>query len=147
MLYGYLTKGNVGLSDGHFVTGSGVRLLAAQKPIKRPGWWRGKFALFWMLATGAGRMGNSCPKADSPTDNRWASAFIDRGKGGLCAEPAQAAPTGILKLVIGGLTSVLLMVFSTVSLQFQGRFVPISLRAVLGIVAAYVMATVRSSCS
>ena len=39
------------------------------------------------------------------------------------------------------------MVLSTVSLQFQGRFVPISLRPVLGIVAAYVMTVVWSSCS
>jgi len=30
---------------------------------------------------------------------------------------------------------------STVNLQFQGQFVPISLRTVLGIVATYVMAT------
>ena len=38
------------------VTKSGVQLLATQKPIKRPGWWKGKFALFWMLATmGEGR--------------------------------------------------------------------------------------------
>ena len=36
------------------VTESGVRLLAAQKPIKKQGWWKGNFALFWMLATGEG---------------------------------------------------------------------------------------------
>ena len=29
----------------------GVWLSAAQKPISRPGWWKGKFALFQMLAT------------------------------------------------------------------------------------------------
>ena len=41
-----------------------VRLLAAQKPINRPGWWKGKFALFQMLATGAGgRMADISPKA------------------------------------------------------------------------------------
>ena len=39
------------------------------------------------------------------------------------------------------------IVLSTVSLQLQGRFVPISLRPILGIVAAYVMATVWSPCS
>ena len=33
------------------VTESGIWLLIAQKPIKRPSWWKGKFALFWMLAT------------------------------------------------------------------------------------------------
>ena len=71
---------------------------------------------------------------------------MDGGKG-LRAETAQSALTVILKLVIGGLTSVILIVLSTVSLQFQGQFVPISSRAVLRIVATYVMATVWSSCS
>ena len=32
----------------------GFWLLAAQKPINRPGWWKEKFALFQMLATEAG---------------------------------------------------------------------------------------------
>ena len=45
------------------------------------------------------------------------------------------------------MTSIILIVLSTVSLQFQGWFVPISLRPVLRIVAAYVMATAWSSCS
>ena len=40
-----------------------------------------------------------------------------------------------------------MIVLGTVHLQFQGRFVPISLRPVLRIVAAYVTATVWSSCS
>ena len=31
---------------------SGVWLLAAQKSIKKKGWWKGKFALFWMSAIG-----------------------------------------------------------------------------------------------
>ena len=83
----------------------------------------------------------------SPTpDSQWARAFIDRGRR-LRAETAQSALTVILKLVIGGLTSVISIVLSTVNLQFQGRFVSISLRPVLGIVAAYVMATAWSSCS
>ena len=30
---------------------SGVLLLTALKPLKRQGWWKGKFALFWMPAT------------------------------------------------------------------------------------------------
>ena len=63
------------------------------------------------------------------------------------AETAQSALMVILKLVIGGLTSVILIVLGTVNLQFQGWFVSISLRPVLGIAAAYVMATVWSSCS
>ena len=39
------------------VTESGVELLTAQKLIKRQGWWKGKFVLFWMLATGVGGVG------------------------------------------------------------------------------------------
>ena len=31
----------------------GVQLLAAQKPLQRGGWWKGKFALSWWPATGA----------------------------------------------------------------------------------------------
>ena len=50
--------------------------------------------------------------------------------------------TVILKLVIGGLTSIILIVLGTVNLQSQGPFVPISLRPVLGIVVAHVLGTV-----
>ena len=59
----------------------------------------------------------------------------------------ESALTVILKLVIGGLTSVILIVLSKINLQFQGCVFPISLRPVLRNVAAYVMATVWSSCS
>ena len=62
-------------------------------------------------------------------------------------ETAQSALIVILKLVIGCLTSVILIVLSTVSLQFQGQFVPISLRPVFGIVATYVLAAAWSSCN
>ena len=52
--------------------------------------------------------------------------------------------TVIFKLFIGGLTSVILIiVLSTVNLQFQED----SLRSVLEIVTAYVTATVWSSCN
>ena len=64
------------------------------------------------------------------------------GGRGRHAERAQSSLTVIFKLVTGGLISVILVVLGTVNLQFQGHFVPISLRPVLGIVAAYVMATV-----
>ena len=53
----------------------------------------------------------------------------------------------VFKLVISGLTSVILIVLGTVNLQFQGPFVPISLWPVLGIVAGIVLGTVWSSCS
>ena len=42
---------------------------------------------------------------------------------------------------MGGLTRVIVLVLDAVNLQFQGQFVSISLRPILGIVAAYVMAS------
>ena len=84
--------------------------------------------------SGGGRTPVQRPTPPSP-DNQGARAFIDRGRG-LHAETAQPALTVILKLVISGLTSVISIVLGTVNLQFQGRFVSISLRPVLGIVAA-----------
>ena len=53
--------------------------------------------------------------------------------------------TVIFKLVISGLTSIILVVLGTVILQ--GPFVPISLWLILRIVAALVLRTVWSSCS
>ena len=50
-------------------------------------------------------------------------------------------------IVIFKLISIILIVLDTVNLQFQWPFVPISLRPLLGIVAAHVLVTVRSSCS
>ena len=47
-----------------------------------------------------------------------ARAFIDRSGGGTCRNTVQSATTVILKLVIGGLTSVILVVLGTVNLQF-----------------------------
>ena len=70
-----------------------------------------------------------------------ARAFIDRWRG-LHAETAQSALTVIYKLVVGGLTSVILIVSGTVNLQSLGPSVPISLRPGLGIVVAYVLGTV-----
>ena len=83
---------------GH-VTESGVRLLAAQKPIKKQGWWKGKFALFWIPATGGGEGRRLSEGWLPPTDSQWARAFIDRGRG-LHAITAQSALTVILKLVM-----------------------------------------------
>ncbi|XDA82059.1 hypothetical protein R6Z07F_011980 [Ovis aries] len=51
-----------------------------------------------------------CPKADScSADDQWSRALIDRGRV-LHAETVQSALTVILKLVIGGLTSIILTV-------------------------------------
>ena len=80
------------------------------------------------------------------TDNQWAKVFIGRERG-LCASAAHSALTVILKLVMWYLISIILIVLSAVNLQFQGQFVPISLRPVLRIMAADVMATVWSPCS
>ena len=72
----------------------------SSKASKEASWWKGKFALFWMPATGlGGGRADSCPKADSLTDNQGARAFIDGGRG-LRAETAQSALTVVLKLVM-----------------------------------------------
>ena len=59
----------------------------------------------------------------------------------------QSSMTVIFKLVISGLTSVILIVLGTINLQFQGPFVTISLWSILGIVGAHVLGSVWSSCS
>ena len=53
--------------------------------------------------------------------------------------------TVIFKLVISGLTSIILIVLGTVNLQFQSPFVPVSLQSVLGTVAAHVLRTIWSA--
>ena len=65
---------------------------------------------------------------------------------GLHAETAPPSLTVIFRLVISGLTSIILVVLGTINLQFQGPFVPISLCPTLRIVAARVLGTVWSSC-
>ena len=74
----------------------------------------------------------------------WGGVEAGRvGKGtGLCAGTAHSAPTVTLKLVISHLIGVISVILSTLNLESQGRFVPISLRPVLGIVAVYGMAIV-----
>ena len=127
----------------------GVWLLAAQKPINRLDWWKGKFDLFQMPATG-GEGWTSVQRSTPCADNQWGRSFFRQTVGGggwLHAETAQTALKVIFKLVIGGLTSVILIVLGTVNLWFQGRFVSTSLRPVLRTVAVHVVGTVRSSCS
>ena len=68
-------------------------------------------------------------------------------QGGGNMQKQQSALTVILKLVTGGLTSVILIVLSTANHQFQHSFFPILLRPILRIVSAYVMATVWFLCS
>ena len=66
---------------------------------------------------------------------------------GLDAEIAQSVLTIILNLVRLWSDQCHLDCFKYSNLQFQDQFVSMSLRPVLRIVAAYVMATVWSSCS
>ena len=79
------------------------------------GGWKEKFALFWVLAPRAERVG-SCPVADSPSLTVGRS-FLDGGRQ-LPAETAQSALTVILKLVISSLISVTEIVLGTVYLHF-----------------------------
>ena len=93
----------------------GVWLLATQKPISRPGWRKGKFALFQMLATG--REGNShLSKGQLPplTSRQWELLQRKLGRGGLHAERAPSSLTVRFKLVISGLTSITLVVLGAV---------------------------------
>ena len=75
------------------------------------------------------------------------SFYRSLGGGGVHAETAQSSLTVIFRWVIGGLTSVILIVLGPVNPQFQGPFVSISLWPVLRIAVALVLGTVWSSCS
>ena len=77
-----------------------------------------------------------CLQADSPPPlaTSGARGFLHRM--GLYAETAQSALTVILKSVISGLISIIFVVLGTVNFQFPGALVPISLRPILGIMAA-----------
>ena len=91
----------------------------------------------------------SVQRPTQPSDKQAVRAFIDKvvGVGGQHAETAPSSLTVRFKLVISGLTSIILVVVGTVNLQFQGPFVPISLQSVFRIVAAQVLGTAWSSCS
>ena len=69
------------------------------------------------------------------------------GLGGNMQKHHSTFLTVIFKLVISVPTSIILVVLGTVNLQFQGPFLPISLRLILRLVAAVVLVTVWSSCS
>ena len=119
---------------------------AAQKPINRPGWWKGKLALFQMPATeGGGERGlDICPRASAtphhPQLPRQAGSesFHRQSEG----EKQYSQLTVIFELVIAGLTSLILVALSTVNLRFQGPFVPISLWSLLRIMVAYVLVVI-----
>ena len=83
----------------------------------------------------------------STAASQWGESFYrQKLRGTTCRKITQTVLTVIFKLVIS-IVLVVLVVLGTVSLQFQGWLVSMSLRPVLGIVAAYDMGTVWSSCS
>ena len=138
------------LAKDYFVTECGSWLLVAQKPVlKRQGWWKGKSALFRRLA--AGGWVDSCSKANSRLTVGRALKGDFRGvqaKGGPHAEQhTRLWRSSCGWSSDGGLISTILVVLHTVSLQFQVHLFFISLNPVFGIVAAYVVAAVGSSCS
>ena len=98
--------------------------------------WKGKFALFWMLATEqwgeCGWMHVQRP-APPPQQSRGKSLYRMR-EGAMCWN-SRVSSDGHLE--IGGLTSIILIVLRPVNLQFRVQFVPISLRPICGSVAAY----------
>ena len=132
-----------------------VWLFTTQKPISRPGWWKEKFALFQMLATGGRGVREGGGHLSwfkgwlSPTPWQAGAESIYRQSlvGGLPAETAESSLTVIFKLIISALTSIILVVSGTISFQFQGALVPTSLQSVLRIAATQVLGTVWSSCT
>ena len=124
-----------------------VQLLATQKPVNRPGWWKGKFALFQMLATGDGEGGKHLSKGQShnppPHDNQGVRLFIDRvGGGEVTSRKITVISNSHLQFFISGLTSIIFNVLGTVNLQFWAALVTIYLQSILGIVASQVLGTV-----
>ena len=105
-----------------------------------------KFALLQMPASGGAWKGGRLSKSQFPPLTISGQDRLQTREG-LHAETAQSARTVVLKSVIAGLTTAILVVVGTVNLRFQGRLVSISWRPIRGIVAAYVVAIVRSSCS
>ena len=120
-----------------------VWLLAAQKPLKRL--LVGRQVNFISDASNWAGRADTYPTSHSPIDNQGKSFY--RQKESYMRKQCRQLQTVIWKLVIGGLTSVILVILGTVNLQFQGRFVLISLKLILGTVAAYVMAIVWSPCN
>ena len=82
------------------------------------------------------------PPYPTPPRQAEGESFYRHSGGQLHVETAQLSLTVIFKLVLSGLTSIILVVSGTVNLQFQGPFVPISLWPVFGIVTAHVLGTV-----
>ena len=99
----------------------------------------------FVLRPAAGGAGGLLLKGQLPPWTTRGQSF-SRQREGLHAETAQSAGRDHdIRWTRRGLTGVILMVLSPVYLQSQGQCVPISLRPVLRMVAADVVATVWSS--
>ena len=108
----------------------GIWLFTTQKPVYRPGWWKGKSALFQMLATG-GEGGGHLSKSQFPHPAWQAGSenFYRQNRGaGVTCRNSTVISNSHLQLVISGLTSIILVLLGTVNLQFWGALVPISVR-------------------
>ena len=70
-------------------------------------------------------MGTPVQRLTPSTDNQWTRAFID-GRRGLHAKTVQSALIVILKLDIGGVTSIILVVLSTINLSSRVSRFPFS---------------------
>ena len=97
-----------------------VQLLAAQKPINKPGWWKGKFAIIQKPATGEGsgeRVADVCPPALATSGAR---AFIDRvvGVKGSTCRKSTVNYDGYLHTAHRWSDCIILVVLGTVNLQF-----------------------------
>ena len=128
-----------------------ARLLTAQKPISSPVGGKETLLYFRCQRLGAGWLmpvQRPMPTHHHHQHDKLGGESFNRQSvgGGLHAEMARSALTVIFKLVISGLTSIILVALGTVNLHFQGPFVPSSLRPVLGTVAAHVLGVVWSSC-
>lgn len=65
---------------------------------------------------GLGEERMSAQRPTPPTDNQWARALWAEGAGYM--QKQQSALTVTLNLIISGLTSIILIVLSTINLQF-----------------------------
>ena len=125
----------------------------SSKAKKETSWSKGKFAFYvggWQLGQWGGLLFKDrvpLPLTHRPAnDNPWPRVFIDGGRG-FHAETAQSPLKVILKLVISGLKSIILIVLGTVFSSRVGSVGSHFLGSILRIVAGYVMATVWSSYS
>ena len=118
-------------SSGNWKWGSAAH---HPKPIKIAG--KESLLYFGCWQPSSGGSVGGCVSKDQllPCSSQGARDIIEWGKGLMCWN-SRVSSDGHLE--IGGLTSVILIVLRTVNLQFRVQFVPVSLRPIFGIVAAY----------